>query len=89
LSRDERTASGYDLALVSTDLDASPAALVTRHAAQWGIELRRTMIAACFSPSRPGQPGPEQIRAVLAALRAAGNTTASAARALVVLSGDG
>jgi hypothetical protein len=26
LSRDERTASGYDLALVTTDLDASPAA---------------------------------------------------------------
>jgi Transposase DDE domain len=142
LSRDERTASGYDLALVTTDLDASPAALVTRYAARWGIEqafadarnvlgagearnrvkhavertvpfallahtliiiwyarhghdpadiddrraaqpwyrtktepafedmlikLRRTMIAARFSPSRPGQPEPEQIRAVLAA----------------------
>ena len=146
LSRDERTASGYDLALVTTDLDASPAALVTRYAARWGIEqafadarnvlgagearnrvrravertvpfallvhtliiiwyaryghdpadiddrraaqpwyrtktepafedmlikLRRTMIAARFSPSRPGQPAPEQIRAVLAAWEAA------------------
>jgi hypothetical protein len=146
LSRDERTASGYDLALVTTDLDASPAALVTRYAARWGIEqafadarnvlgagearnrvkravertvpfallahtliiiwyarhghdpadiddrraaqpwyrtktepafedmpikLRRTMIAARFSPSRPGQPEPEQIRAVLAAWEAA------------------
>ena len=38
LSRDERTASGYDLALVTTDPDASPAALVTRYAARWGIE---------------------------------------------------
>ncbi|MGH3126236.1 MAG: IS701 family transposase, partial [Streptosporangiaceae bacterium] len=38
LSRDERTASGYDLALVTTDLAASPAALVTRYAARWGIE---------------------------------------------------
>ena len=36
LSRDERTASGYDLALVTTGLDASPAALVTRYAARWG-----------------------------------------------------
>ncbi len=103
LSRDERTASGYDLALVTTDLDASPAALVTRYAARWGIEqafadarnvlgagearnrvrravertedmlikLRRTMIAARFSPTRPGQPADEQIRAVLAAWEAA------------------
>ena len=146
LSRDERTASGYDLALVTTDLDASPAMLVTGYAARWGIEqafadarnvlgagearnrvkravertvpfallthtliiiwyarhghdpadidnrraaqpwyrtktepafedmlikLRRTMIAARFSPSRPGQPAPEQIRAVLAAWEAA------------------
>jgi hypothetical protein len=146
LSRDERTASGYDLALVTTDLDASPAALVTRYAARWGIEqafadarnvlgagearnrarravertvpfallahtliiiwyaryghdpadvddrraaqpwyrtktepafedmlikLRRTMIAARFSPDRPGQPEPGQIRAVLAAWDAA------------------
>ena len=38
LSRDEHTTSGYDLALVTTDLDASPAALVTRYAARWGIE---------------------------------------------------
>jgi len=146
LSRDERTASGYDLALVTTDLAASPAALVTRYAARWGIEqafadarnvlgagearnrvrravertvpfallahtliiiwyaryghdpadvddrraaqpwyrtktepafedmlikLRRTMIAARFSPDRPGQPAPGQIRAVLAAWDAA------------------
>ena len=146
LSRDERTTRGYDLALVTTDLAASPAALVARYAARWGIEqafadarnvlgagearnrvrravertapfallahtliiiwcaryghdpadvddrraaqpwyrtktepafedmlikLRRTMIAARFSPSRPGQPAPEQIRAVLAAWEAA------------------
>jgi DDE superfamily endonuclease len=38
LSRDEGTASGYDLALVTTDLHASPAALVTRYAARWAIE---------------------------------------------------
>ena len=146
LSRDQRTASGYDLALVTTDLAAAPAALVTRYAARWGIEqafadarnvlgagearnrvrravertvpfallahtliicwyarsghdpadvddrraaqpwyqaktepafedmlikLRRTMIAARFSPSRPGQPADDQIRAVLAAWDAA------------------
>jgi hypothetical protein len=34
------------------------------------IKLRRTMIAARFSPSRPSQPAPEQIRAVLAAWEA-------------------
>jgi hypothetical protein len=146
LSRDERTASGYDLALITTDLAASPVALVARYAAPWGIEqafadarnvlapakpaaasgapssapsrsparahhdrhlvrtatasapadvddrradqpwyrtktepafedmlikLRRTMIAARFSPHRPGQPEPGQIRVVLAAWDAA------------------
>ena len=35
------------------------------------IKLRRTIIAARFSPSRPGQPALEQIRAVLAAWEAA------------------
>ena len=142
LSRDEHTASGYDLALVTTDLAAAPGALVTRYAARWAIEqafadarnvlgagearnrvrlavertvpfallvhtliifwyarhghdpadiddrraaqpwyrtktepafedmlikLRRTLIAARFSGSRPAQPTSEQIRAVLAA----------------------
>lgn len=38
LSRDERTASGYDLALITTDLAASPVAPVARYAARWGIE---------------------------------------------------
>jgi len=37
LARNQRTTSGYDLALVTTDPDASPAALVTRYAARWGI----------------------------------------------------
>ena len=146
LSRDQRTTSGYDLALVTTDVDVSPTALVARYAARWAIEqafadarnvlgagearnrvrravehtvpfallvhtivitwyarhghdpadvddrraaqpwyttktepafedmlikLRRTMIAARFSPSRPGQPADHQIRAVLAAWDAA------------------
>ena len=35
------------------------------------IKLRRTIIAARISPRRPGQPGPGQIRAVLAAWEAA------------------
>jgi hypothetical protein len=38
LARNQRTTSGYDLALVTTDPDASAAALVTRYAARWGIE---------------------------------------------------
>src|SRR6516165_8178030 len=146
LVRDERAASGYDLALVTTDLAASPAALVARYAARWAIEqafadarnvlgagearnrvrravertvpfamlahtliviwyarhghhpadtadrraaqpwyrtkhepafedmlikLRRTLIAARISGTRPAQPTDEQIRAVLAAWDAA------------------
>jgi len=146
LSRDQRTSSGYDLALVTTDLDASPATLVARYATRWAIEqafadarnvlgagearnrvrravertvpfamlaytlivcwyarhghdpadiddrraaqpwyrtktepafedmlikLRRTIIAARFSPSCPSQPAHDQIRAVLAAWDAA------------------
>ncbi len=146
LSRDEHTTRGYDLGLVTTDRAASPAALVTRYAARWGIEqafadarnvlgagearnrvrravertvpfallvhtlivicnarsghdpadiddrraaqpwyrtktepafedmlikLRRTLIAARFSATRPAQPAPEQINAVLAAWDAA------------------
>ncbi len=146
LIRDEHTAAGYDLALVTTDLGACPAALVMRYAARWAIEqafagarnilgagearnrvklavertvpfamlaytlivvwyarhghdpadtghrrasqpwyrtktepafedmlikLRRTMITARFSGSRPAQPTSEQIHAVLAAWDAA------------------
>ena len=142
LSRDEHTTSGYDLALVTTDLGAPPGALVARYAARWAIEqafadarnvlgagearnrvkravertvpfamlvhtliicwytchghdpadiddrraaqpwyrtktepafedmlikLRRTLIAARYSGSRPAQPTAGQIRAVLAA----------------------
>ena len=146
LSRGPRATSGYDLALVTTDLAAAPAALVARYAARWAIEqafadarnvlgagearnrvkravertvpfamlvhtliviwyarhghapadtgdrraaqpwyrtkhepafedmlikLRRTLIAARFSGTRPAQPTDEQIRAVLAAWDAA------------------
>jgi len=146
LSRDEHTASGYDLALVTTDRTAAPGALVARYATRRAIEqafadarnvhgagearnrarravertvpfalltctlvitwyaryghsparitarrhaqpwypaktepafedmlikLRRTLIAARFSATRPAQPAPEQINAVLAAWDAA------------------
>src|SRR6266567_132097 len=146
LARDEQTTSGYDLALVTTDLTSAPGALVMRYAARWAIEqafadarnvlgagearnrvrlavertvpfamlahtlimiwyaryghdpadiddrraeqpwyrtkaepafedmlikLRRTLIAARFSGSRPAQPTAEQIRAMLAACAAA------------------
>jgi hypothetical protein len=146
LSRDEHTASGYDLGLVTTDRTAAPGALVARYATRWAIEqafgdarnvlgagearnrvrravertvpfallvhtlivlwytrhghdpadiddrrasqpwyrsktepafedmvikLRRTLIAARFSGSRPAQPTGDQIRVVLAAWDAA------------------
>ena len=146
LARDQHTTSGYDLALITTDLAAAPGTLVARYAARWAIEqafadarnvlgagearnrvrlavertvpfallvhtliviwyarsghdpadidnrraaqpwyrtktepafedmlikLRRTLIAARFSGTRPAQPTSEQIHAVLAAWDAA------------------
>jgi SRSO17 transposase len=38
LSRDQDTAEGYDLALVTTDMTAAPAALAARYAGRWEIE---------------------------------------------------
>ena len=38
LARNPGTAAGYDLALVTTDLHAAPAAIITRYAARWAIE---------------------------------------------------
>ena len=38
LARDEHTASGYDLALVTTDPATSPGALVALYATRWAIE---------------------------------------------------
>jgi hypothetical protein len=38
LARNPGTTSGYDLALITTDLHAAPAALITRYAARWAIE---------------------------------------------------
>ncbi len=39
LSRDEHTASGYDLALVTTDRTAAPGALVARYATRWAAVM--------------------------------------------------
>jgi DDE superfamily endonuclease len=39
LLREQHTATGYDLALISTDLTSIPAALVSRYAARWAIEV--------------------------------------------------
>ena len=46
LLREDATDTGYDLALVTTDPHASPAALITRYAWRWSIEvtLRRGSI---------------------------------------------
>jgi len=38
LARDQHTTSGYDLALITTDLAAAPGTLVARYAARWAIE---------------------------------------------------
>lgn len=39
LLRDGTTDTGYDLALVTTDLTSSPAELITRYAMRWSIEV--------------------------------------------------
>jgi Transposase DDE domain len=58
-----RARTGYDIALVTTDLDASPAAVIERYAARWSVEvaiedakagLRRR---ANPQPHRPRGPG--------------------------------
>jgi hypothetical protein len=53
LSRDERTASGYDLALITTDLAASPVVLVARYAARRGIEQAFADARNVLAPARP------------------------------------
>jgi hypothetical protein len=39
LLRDDTTDTGYDLALVTTDLTSNPAELITRYARRWSIEV--------------------------------------------------
>lgn len=39
LVRDVDTAAGYDIGLITTDLSASPVAVVERYAARWSIEV--------------------------------------------------
>jgi hypothetical protein len=50
------SATGYDLALVTTDLDASPAAVIERYASRWSIEVAiedaRQVFGAGQVPSR-------------------------------------
>jgi hypothetical protein len=50
------SATGYDLALVTTDLDASPAAGIERYASRWSIEVAiedaRQVFGAGQPPSR-------------------------------------
>ena len=56
LARDEHTASGYDLALVTTDPATSPGALVARYATRWAIEQAfadaRNVLGACEARNR-------------------------------------
>ena len=35
----DKSSSGYDLALVTTDLDATPAQVIERYASRWAIEV--------------------------------------------------
>jgi hypothetical protein len=60
----DRSASGYDLALVTTDTAAPPARVIERYAARWSIELRRVIIAAKFPVSHPDQPTREEINII-------------------------
>lgn len=62
LSRDERTAGGYDLALITADLAASPVALVARYAAPWASSRRSPTPATSWRRRGP-QPRPARRRA--------------------------
>ena len=58
----DRAPGGYDIALVTTDLDASPAAIMERYAARWSIGRDRGRQAglrrrAGPQPHRPRGPG--------------------------------
>ena len=35
----DRSRAGYDIALVTTDLDATPAQVIERYAARWSVEV--------------------------------------------------
>ncbi len=58
------SATGYDLALVTTDLDASPAAVIERYASRWSIEVAIEDARQVFGAGqprtwlRPGEPAP-------------------------------
>ena len=58
LLRDDTTDTGYDLALVTTDLTSSPAELITRYAMRWSIEVTfaeaRGLLGAGQAQTVPG-----------------------------------
>jgi hypothetical protein len=46
------SATGYNLALVTTDLDASPAAVIERYASRWSIEVLRQLAPTSQHPKK-------------------------------------
>ena len=62
----DRSASGYDLALVTTDTAATAARVIKTQpsTADMTAKLRRVIIAARFKAYRPDQPTPEEIRVI-------------------------
>ena len=56
LLRDTRRTSGYDLALVTTDLTATPEEIIARYAARWSIEV--TFFDAREHPRGRASPQP-------------------------------
>ena len=49
----DKSSSGYDLALVTTDLDAAPAQVIERYAARWALRSRSRTPSRNSAPARP------------------------------------
>ena len=56
----DRSAAGYDLALVTTDLDACPAQVIERYAARWSIEVTIEDAKQEFGAGQAPQPHRER-----------------------------
>lgn len=70
----DQSASGYDLALVTTGQDASPAQVIERYAARWTIEVA---IQDAKQESGTGQARNRTANAVRRAIRLAWETPAA------------
>ena len=63
--REPGRASGFDLALVSTDLDASPAQIIDRYATRWSVEVAIEDAKQSFGVGQARNRTPNAVRRTL------------------------